>query len=74
MIWPWTPPYGYRLTVIVNTKTKLAFRGILWQQDGRCIVLRHVALLERGEAKPVDGELVILAANVDFLQILPGGE
>lgn len=74
MRWPWSPPYGYRQTVIANTKTKLAFRGVVWQQDHYCLVLRNASLIERGSAKPVDGEVVIPADNVDFLQVVsPGG-
>jgi len=74
LIWlGWASPYPYRETVIVNTKTKLAFRGVLWDRRGGFLVLRNAALLDKGAAKPIDGEAVIPAENVDFLQVLPAG-
>jgi small nuclear ribonucleoprotein (snRNP)-like protein len=61
--------------VIVNTKTDKAFRGVLWQRTRGYLVLRNVSLLRAREAPlAVDGEVVIDAANVDFIQVVtPGG-
>ena len=61
--------YPFLETVIVNTKTKLAFRGVLWDRQRGFLVLRNASLLEKGAAKPLDGEVVIPADNVDFLQV-----
>ena len=58
--------------VIVNTKTDHAFRGILWRKRRGYLVLRQTVMLRgNGEAVTVDGEVVVAAANVDFIQVLP---
>lgn len=57
--------------VVVNTKTERAFRGVLWRKRWGYIVLRNVEMLRsRGEITPIDGEVVIAAANVDFIQVV----
>jgi len=57
--------------VIVNTKTDRAFRGVLWQRRRGYLVLRNAELLKtKGEVAPVDGEIVIPAENVDFIQVI----
>jgi small nuclear ribonucleoprotein (snRNP)-like protein len=56
--------------IIVNTKTEKTFRGVLWRRRRDYLVLRNAFLLQpQGEAAPVDGEVVIPAANVDFIQV-----
>ena len=58
-------------TVIVNTRTDKAFRGVLWQRRRGYLVLRNAALLPvRGEAVAMDGEVLIAAENVDFIQVV----
>jgi hypothetical protein len=57
--------------VIVNTKTELAFRGVLWRKRRGYLVLRNAEMLQaRGEVTPMDGEVVIYRENVDFLQVV----
>ena len=57
--------------VIVNTKTGKAFRGVLWRRRRGYVVLRDAKLLKsRGETVPMDGEVVIDVANIDFVQVL----
>jgi small nuclear ribonucleoprotein (snRNP)-like protein len=57
--------------VIVTTKTERSFRGVLWARKGGYLVLRNAEMLRaKGERVPVDGELVIEAANVDFMQVV----
>lgn len=57
--------------VIVNTKTDRAFRGVLWRRRGGLLVLRNTELLRPGgEVTAMDGEVVIQAENVDFLQVV----
>lgn len=57
--------------VIVNTKTDRAFRGVLWQRRRGYLVLRQAELLKaKGETMPVDGEVLIEASNVDFVQVV----
>jgi small nuclear ribonucleoprotein (snRNP)-like protein len=57
--------------VLVNTKTNKAFRGVLWQKRRDYLVLRNAEMLKgRGETVSMDGELVVPAANVDFIQVV----
>ena len=56
--------------VIVTTKTDRSIRGLLWRRRRGYLVLKQAELL-RAKAEPVamDGDVVIEAANVDFLQV-----
>jgi len=57
--------------VVVNTRTDRAFRGVLWRRRRGYLVLRNAELLKgRGEATPLDGEVVIDRENVDFIQVV----
>lgn len=57
--------------VIVNTKSDRTFRGVLWRRRWGYLVLRNAEMLKgRGEAVAMDGELVIDASNVDFIQVI----
>ena len=57
--------------VIVNTKTDRAFRGVLWRKVRGYLVLREAELLKaKGETTPMDGEVLIESANVDFVQVI----
>jgi len=57
--------------VVVNTKTDRAFRGVLWRKQWRYLVLRNAELVKAGgETVLMDGEVVVEAANVDFIQVL----
>lgn len=62
-----------RSTVIVTLKGGTSFRGVLFDHDKDAIVLRNTEHLVEGADRPtpVDGELVVLLADVLFLQ-LPG--
>lgn len=63
--------YPVKREVIVNTKTDLSFRGVLWQRRWGLLVLRNAQMLrDRGEPVTMDGEVVIQAANVDFIQVV----
>lgn len=58
-------------SVVVNTKTGNAFRGVLWRRRRGYLVLRNAEMLKpRGETVVLDGEVVIERDNVDFLQVL----
>ena len=62
--------YPEKRTVVVNTRTEKAFRGVLWRSRRRHLVLRNAELVgPRGERTPVDGEVVIDRSNVDFIQV-----
>lgn len=57
--------------VLVNTKTNKAFRGVLWQKRRGYLVLRNAEMLKgRGETVSMDGEVVVPAVNVDFIQVV----
>ena len=57
--------------VIVNTKSDKAFAGVLWARRGGYLVLRNARLLQAGgSSTDVDGEVVIDASNVDFMQVV----
>ena len=63
--------YPERRMVVVNTKTERAFRGVLWRARGRYLVLRNAEMLgPQRESTPVDGEVVIERANIDFVQVI----
>jgi small nuclear ribonucleoprotein (snRNP)-like protein len=58
-------------TVIVNTRTGKAFRGVLWRKRRGYLVLRNVELLQpQGVRVALDGEVVVAAENVDFVQVV----
>lgn len=57
-------------TVIINLKTGKAFRGVLFATNRQLLILRNAELLEHGVETPVDGEVVVDVANVDFIQIV----
>jgi small nuclear ribonucleoprotein (snRNP)-like protein len=61
-----------RKRVIVTLKTGEAFGGVLFSADSEALVLREAVLLEVNgtdrAAQPVDGELLVLRADVAYLQ------
>ncbi len=70
-MWPFDPGYPTLRKVVVNTKTDRAFRGVLWQRRAGYLVLRGAELIKpHGETVPLDGEVMIEAANVDFMQVV----
>lgn len=47
------------------------YAGVLYAEDGAAIALRGatvVAAGERGEDIPLDGEIILLLADVDYIQ------
>lgn len=59
-----------RQVAIVTLKTGVAFRGVLYDHDDQALALRNVeALTPGGVPTVVDGELLVLLADVLFLQI-----
>lgn len=59
-----------RDTVVATLKTGATFRGVLFEMDGRTVVLRNAEALgaDPGKYIPVDGELLLARADVEFLQ------
>lgn len=65
------PGYPYRQAVIVNLKTGKAFRGVLWQRLSGFLVLKQAELLrQREQPLPVDGDILVPFADVEFLQVV----
>lgn len=57
--------------VVVTLKTGEAFAGVLFEADGGALVLRDSAAIGAGENRtdlPLDGELLVLLADVAFIQ------
>jgi len=58
--------------VLVSLKSGESFAGVLYDADSEAFVLRNAEALgvaERGAPLPVDGEVVILRADVAFVQV-----
>jgi small nuclear ribonucleoprotein (snRNP)-like protein len=63
--------YAVKKRVIVNTKTGRAFIGVLWMRRWGYLVLKNAQMLhQQSGTTPVDGEIVIDAFNVDFIQVV----
>lgn len=70
-MWPFSPDYPVLKKIILNTKTDRAFRGLLWRKARGYLVLRDAEMLRgKGEITPMDGEVVVPAENVDFVQVV----
>jgi hypothetical protein len=58
---------------IVNLKgDQTAFEGVVWGRRGGYLVLRDVRLLRSEGRKvdtPVDGEVAVPVANIEFVQV-----
>lgn len=58
-----------RQTVLVTLKTGHTYRGALYEQDPHSLVLRGASALDAdGSSVGVDGELLILRGDVDYIQ------
>lgn len=55
---------------IVNLKNNgPSFRGVIWQKKGRFLVLKNAQLLTPDGPKPLDGEVIVQLADVEFIQV-----
>ena len=56
--------------VVVTLKDGTAFHGVLWETDKQALVLRDAQALPGDNQAPVgvDGELVVLWADVNYMQ------
>lgn len=60
-----------RERLIVTLKSGTSFSGVLYSQDRKAITLRDSSALGAGERRtdlPLDGEVIVLLADVDFIQ------
>lgn len=68
------PSYPYRETVIVNTKSGKAFRGVLWQRTAGFLVLKQAQMLRHREAPvALDGDTLVPFVDVEFMQVVKAG-
>lgn len=61
----------FRERVIVNCKSGAAWAGVLYSCDRLALVLRDVSAVGEGENQSnllMDGEVIVLFADVDFIQ------
>ncbi|MFJ3878058.1 hypothetical protein ACIPW5_11420 [Streptomyces sp. NPDC090077] len=74
-MWGWFPwrRTAVRKRVVVNLTDK-AFAGVLWAKRGPLLILKDAVLMQHGAADtPMDGEVLIERAKVDFIQVAGGG-
>jgi small nuclear ribonucleoprotein (snRNP)-like protein len=61
-----------RHRVIVTLKSGAAFGGVLYEADTEAIVLKDATVLEANGSDrnpvPADGSIVVLRAEIDFMQ------
>lgn len=58
--------------VLVNLVDGSAVDGVLWDEKGPLIVLRDASLhVQGGGSQPLDGEVVVDQARINFVQVLP---
>jgi small nuclear ribonucleoprotein (snRNP)-like protein len=60
---------------LVTTKDGAAFSGLLYSLDKKALVLREAEAVQAAEDKsnlPLDGEVIIFASDVAYMQ-RPGG-
>lgn len=66
-------PYPELRTVVVNMKSGTVFRGLAWKHAGAYLILREAAMIADRDNRAVhlmDGEVAVLRADVDFIQVL----
>lgn len=56
--------------VVVNLTTGAAIEGVLWDERGPVIVLRDARLHNEGGTAPLDGEVIVERARIDFVQVV----
>lgn len=62
-----------RRRVIVTLKDGSAFSGVLFEADSEAVIVRETEMLEVGpkrEPVAVDGEVLVLRADIAYLQLL----
>lgn len=64
-------PLRLRRRVIINLRNGSAVAGVLWTRAGGKLVLKDAVLHEHEQEVHVDGEIVIDAEMVTFVQVPP---
>lgn len=61
---------GARRRVLVQMQSGRAFTGVQWRRRGRLLVLRGAEMLEpNNQPTPMDGEVVLDRAEIDYVQV-----
>lgn len=65
-------PYPELKSAIVNLKSGTSFRGVIWRVKRPFLVIRNVNVLTQAGNKltTLNGEVVVLLADVDFIQVM----
>lgn len=58
-----------RRRCLVSCKDGQTFSGLLWEADKGCLVLKAATVVGDGGTASIDGEVVILRADVAFIQV-----
>lgn len=58
-----------RRRCLVSCKDGQTFSGVLWDADRGCIVLKAATVVGDAGSAAVDGEVLILRADVSFIQV-----
>lgn len=60
-----------RRRVVVSLKSGNGFRGVCYRKRGSLLTLKDVTGLdEHSQERPVDGEVVVLRENIDYIQVI----
>lgn len=65
---PGLPARLVRERVIVTLKSGVAFGGVLYEADAHTLTLREAEAFGGKETVPVDGEVIVLFRDVDYVQ------
>jgi len=68
-------PYPVLRESLVNLKSGIVFRGVIWKDSRGFLILRNALLIQdqnrqKADPRAVDGEILIYKSEVDFLQLL----
>lgn len=56
--------------VMVNLDDGSAIEGVLWEERRPLLVLRDARLHTHGQTAPLDGEVIVDAARILFVQVV----
>jgi hypothetical protein len=72
LLW-WRPPCLLRLVIVNLTDPEAtSIQGVLWRSRGAWLTMRDAKLLlDSGDFRPIDGEVVLHRDRIAFVQVLP---
>lgn len=57
--------------VVATLKSGASFTGVLYEADSESFILREAVAVSGSKLVPVDGEILVLRGDLDYLQVLP---